>query len=71
MNSQTFGVEAVFHQYVSPKVNKKLTKFCVQVNLLAMFVVTLKKQNVPSHFLVVNRACLFAMDSLGYFVRSL
>jgi len=31
VNAQSFSVEAIFHQYVSPRVNKRLTKFCTQL----------------------------------------
>jgi len=31
VNAQSFAVEAIFHQYVTPRVNKRLTKFCTQL----------------------------------------
>ena len=32
VNGKTFNTEAVFHQYVEPRVHKELTSFCTEVS---------------------------------------
>jgi len=54
VDGQTFAVEAIFHQYVSPKFNRKLTKFCTQLTGISQCMIdgqpqldsSLKKLNI-------------------------